>query len=295
MTTPDPLAPYRASIQQLRRQTEELLANTLSRPPIQGSPLDGVHREIFAGIGSAVTGELFGRRRVGSSIGRAIAANSQVAQRQRVAQAARSDAGAVVQQARQVVDSISSIVGPHESRTLRAILARAEAAQRPDTILRRVLEVVGRAEGWQPLPPSTDAGEPHAASLHDLEREFRRCIERCLGSLTPNWWNDRIPSEVRTRAERRKSLRERVWPWLDGGDHPLVDYLDFPDYSKIILDSQNWPQAFSTVFVDPEALRVKLRELEPIRNDLAHLRPLGRANGDRLRLYSRELTRQMRP
>ena len=52
----------------------------------------------------------------------------------------------------------------------------------------------------------------------------------------------------------------------------------FPDYAKIIFEPKNWEQAFSLVFVDAETLRVKLRELEPIRTDVAHSRKLSLAH-----------------
>lgn len=125
--------------------------------------------------------------------------------------------------------------------------------------------------------------------LRILERELRRCIEERLSRLSANWWTELVPEEVRLHAERRMASRDRVWPWLDGGEHRPIEYLDFPDYARVILETQNWQRAFSGVFVDREALRVKLHELEPIRNDIAHSRQISTANDDRLRLYAREL------
>jgi hypothetical protein len=85
-----------------------------------------------------------------------------------------------------------------------------------------------------------------------------------------------------------------MWPWLDSANHTIVEYLDFPDYATILLESQNWVEGFAPIFVDPDSLRVKLRELDPIQNDLAHARQISSANAERLRLYSRELVNQMR-
>lgn len=290
---PDPLARHRGAIQQLRWRAEQLLEAHSHRPAAERSPLETLHREVLAGVGGALTSELFGRKRLGSSTGRAIAANAQFAQRQRERQAARTEARDVAQQARQLVSSTASVIGSRSAQSLSRLLAQADAAQRPETALRKVLEVAGRLEAWRLSAPTPIAGGPIIETLRNLERELRRCIESRLFRLSSNWWNERIPQDVRSRAERRKSLRERVWPWLDGGDHPLVEYLDFPDYSKIILDPQNWAQTFSSIFMDSDAIRVKLRELEPIRNDLAHSRSLTSANSERLRLYARELIQQM--
>ena len=289
----DPLVPHRPAIRELRWRAEQVLAAVSTSPTGQRSPLDALHREVFAGLGAALTGQLLCRRRVGSSIGRAIAANSQAAQRRQATHAVRSEAGSVVQQAHLVVNSVSSVVGPRESRTLRGLLSRAEAASRADTALRRILELVCRLEAWQPtqpaLPPVTMATE----LLMTLESALRRCIGDHLSRLTPNWWNERIPVEVRSHAERRKAIRDRIWPWLDGGDHALVEYLDFPDYAKVILNTRNWEEAFCPLFLDGDSVKLKLRELEPIRNDLAHSRGITPANADRLRLYTRELVECM--
>ncbi len=290
----DPLQPHRTAIQQLRSRTEQQLAAASDLSVARRSPFDGLHREVFGSIGAAISGELFGRRRIGSSAGRGIAANSQARQRRQATHAARTEAGAVVQQARQVVDSIATIIGPRESRILGTMLSRAAAAQRADTVLRRVLLIVVRIESWQPPAPASLLAAPSIDELRTLEQELRRCIEDRLSRLSPNWWSERVPAEVRRHAERRKALRDRVWPWLASGNYSLVEYLDFPDYATILLESQNWLEGFAPIFVDADSLRVKLRELEPIRNDLAHARQISSANAERLRLYSRELVNQMR-
>ena len=291
---PDPLGPHRTALQQLRWRAEQLLSATARRPATRLTPADQVHRELFAGIGGALTSEFLGRRRIGSSVGRAIAVNAQTAQRQREAEASRATAHDLVTEVRQLVHSVSQVLGPRQTQSFLRLLAEADSAHRPDTSVRRVLEAVGRIEGWQPPPrPARPSGQPSDA-LHTLERELRRCIEGRLSRLTENWWIERVPEEVRSRAERRMSLREHVWPWLTGGEDSPIEYLDFPDYSRVLLDPQNWQQAFSPVFVDMDALRVKLRELEPIRNDVAHSRKVTVANAERLRLYAHELIDRMK-
>ena len=216
-----------------------------------------------------------------------------MAQRQREAEAARATAHDLVAEARHLVHSVSPVVGARQTQSFLRLLAQADSAHRPDTSVRKVLEAVGRVEGWQPPPRPARLSEQPSDALHTLERELRRCIEGRLSRLTENWWIERVPEEVRSRAERRMSLREHVWPWLEGGEDSPIEYLDFPDYSRVLLDPQNWQQAFSPVFVDMDALRVKLRELEPIRNDVAHSRQVTVANAERLRLYARELIDRM--
>src|SRR2546422_3527418 len=100
----------------------------------------------------------------------------------------------------------------------------------------------------------------------------------------------RVPEDVRSNAEMRKAARESIWPWQEDRDLPLIHYVNFADYSKIICRRDNWREAFAGTFGDAEHLRSKLRELETIRNDVAHARELSETARDRLRVYSRDLS-----
>lgn len=289
----DPLVPHRHSIQQLRLQTEQFLRSRERGSTALPSAIDVARRELAGELGGALSQGLFGRKRIGVSLARAIAKNTQQAERVRRKEEARSEVGVLVERAKVLVSVAGPEIGPRLAQSLQRTLGEAEAARLPETAARKVLLVLGRLEGWHSPLPSLSTGNGDALSLRTLERALRGCIEGRLSALTPRWWEERIPPEVRARAERRKSLRNRVWPWLEGGEHSPIEYLDFPDYSKVILDAQNWTQAFADVFVDQKNLDVKLHELEPIRNDIAHSREPTRANRDRLRLYSAELVQQM--
>ena len=85
-----------------------------------------------------------------------------------------------------------------------------------------------------------------------------------------------------------------TWPWSGGENPNPIEWVDFADYAKIISRRDNWRDTFGGTFHDAEALRTKLRELEPIRNDIAHNRGLSAAARDKLRLYSRDLLRSMK-
>ena len=127
--------------------------------------------------------------------------------------------------------------------------------------------------------------------LRQLEEYLRSLIEKTLLSLSSNWWIERVPGDVRTNAEDRKRKNHLQWPWLAGTDlHPIY-YVDFPDYVKIIRKKDNWRDVFVRVFKNEELISVKLRELEPIRNAVAHSRPLPRNGLERLRLNSKDILR----
>lgn len=109
-------------------------------------------------------------------------------------------------------------------------------------------------------------------TLMKIESALREVIRSELEALTPNWWDQRVHPEIRLEAELRKERRERLYPWTDERDLPLVNYLDFNDYARIICKRDNWRESFQRIFKDEEWLRVTLRQLDPIRKDIAHSR-----------------------
>jgi hypothetical protein len=127
-----------------------------------------------------------------------------------------------------------------------------------------------------------------------LETNLRTFISSKLSSIDGSWWTDRVPQDVRERAELRKSRNERPYPWASEQDLHPVAFVDFPDYAKIILRRDNWDQVFRATFGDKEAISTKLRELEPIRNAIAHFRTLGRSQETKLELYAGEILEALR-
>ena len=145
---------------------------------------------------------------------------------------------------------------------------------------------VGRKKPSQkiPYPPQ----EPYKI-LKELETKMRDCIQVKLGSLSKNWWKEKVPKDVKDRAESRKNKNEKQYPWHKEKSLPLVFYIDFTDYIKIILRRDNWKDKFQKVFKDKEIVSAKLRELEPIRNAIAHSRELNKTEFNKLKLYSEDL------
>ena len=125
--------------------------------------------------------------------------------------------------------------------------------------------------------------------LQKLETKLRECIQTQLETVSKNWWKERIPKDVQEKAELRKTKNEKQWPWHTTKDLPFVFYIDFTDYVKIITKRDNWKQVFKEIFKERETISVKLRELEPIRNAIAHFRELNRRELDKLKLLSEEI------
>ena len=130
--------------------------------------------------------------------------------------------------------------------------------------------------------------EPYKV-LQKLETKLRECIQTQLEAISKNWWKEKIPNDVQEKAELRKIKNEKQWPWHISKYLPLIFYVDFTDYAKIITRRDNWKQVFKGIFKDREAISVKLRELEPIRNAIAHFRELSPRELDKLKLLSEEI------
>ena len=124
--------------------------------------------------------------------------------------------------------------------------------------------------------------------LKKLENKLRICIETHLSTQYPKWWTERIPNDVRNRAEDRKSKDETLWPWSNKS-HDLISFVDFNDYIKIITRRDNWGEIFGKIFKEKTLLTAKLKELDPIRNAIAHSRPLNSNDRMRLKLHAQDL------
>jgi ATP-dependent Lon protease len=126
--------------------------------------------------------------------------------------------------------------------------------------------------------------EPHVA-LDALESVLRSCIRTSLERLSDNWWVERIPPDVRQNAEQS---RER-----DEMKHELLEYVNFPDYLKIITRRDNWRDAFVKIFNDENIVTAALKELEPIRNAVRHSRKLTKEQEEKLNVFAKDITRMI--
>jgi len=170
---------------------------------------------------------------------------------------------------------------------------------KPETRIRHAISIL-RSITTYPLIYNTDIPqilemqrqkpleEPYKI-LQKLETKLRECIQTQLETVSKNWWKERVPNDVREKAELRKAKNEQQWPWHTSKDLQPIFYVDFTDYVKIITRRDNWEQVFKEIFKDRETISVKLKELEPIRNAIAHFRELSRRELEKLKLLFEEI------
>ena len=126
--------------------------------------------------------------------------------------------------------------------------------------------------------------------LKNLETNLRLLIETKFSQKSKNWWNERMPNDVKSNAELRKIKNETTWPWYENQiSNTTITYLDFNDYIKIIRRRDNWNEIFKDIFDDEELISAKLRELAPIRNKIAHSRDLEKGDIERLKINTKDV------
>jgi len=123
--------------------------------------------------------------------------------------------------------------------------------------------------------------------LFILEKTLRCFVRNELSKICEKWWRQRIPGDVWSAAEERKRDEEkRLMHSIDL--HPLW-YVDFYDYVKIIVRKNNWEEVFKAVFINKEGFKTSMEKLVPIRNKVAHMRPLSIREKKSLDAWSEEL------
>ncbi len=191
-----------------------------------------------------------------------------------------------------------NLVQPGNSEILLRKLNPVIRCSKTETKIKRVLAVLDEVSSLplihnMSLPTKEEVKEKEKKMPYEtfqrLENAFREFISGELSKITPDWWIQRVPPDVREHAEDRKTKSENLWPWHHEKDLPLIYYVDFPDYIKIITRKDNWKDIFAPIIRDKEAVSTKLRELEPIRNDIAHSREISAHAREKLEIYVREI------
>ncbi len=128
--------------------------------------------------------------------------------------------------------------------------------------------------------------------LSEFEDEFRTFLEETLRHAQKNW-EERIPKDVLERLKERQNdarIRRKT-------TYSLLHYIDFPNYLSIILhrtDSfSNW-DIFEPYFVSIGWIKGRLIEMNEIRNDLAHPKPLEPLQYRKLQLYIDEICERIK-
>jgi|GEM_PF-3022224 len=152
----------------------------------------------------------------------------------------------------------------------------SEVENELDTAIRSNTDVIFNYEGYQLIVL--------------LERFLRENIHERICVPFEDTLTERIDPIIINNWESRKK-REENNPLLDG-KYRLIDHCDFSDFRKILEKEENC-QVFSDI-LNSRQLRIvisKLDELEPIRNKIAHSKPLTKREFDKLKMYAEDMVR----
>ena len=135
-----------------------------------------------------------------------------------------------------------------------------------------------------PVPQAPESPDPgavfdpmHGVVLTTLEQRLRHIVEERLRDLVgPNWFKRRVSKAVRDRCLKRQEEERQARPRRPVFDP--IQYADFMDLADTIGRADNWPEAFKSIFQNREDLMVSLHRLHPVRNAIAHSRPLGKSD-----------------
>lgn len=113
----------------------------------------------------------------------------------------------------------------------------------------------------------------HHAAMRDIENHLRVFIVRHLSAVEPRWEKQRVPGDMlkkwRERQEADRALGRAVFG--------AIYYADLAELGQIIGRNDNW-MIFQPFFEARDGLLVSLSRLTPIRNAIAHGRPLSQTD-----------------
>jgi len=125
------------------------------------------------------------------------------------------------------------------------------------------------------------------ARLFNIENQLRKFIEdKLIIKYGPDWWNKGLSAGLKAKTEDRKET-ELKEAWKVAEIKSNMDYLSFEHLSGVIIT--NWNGVFDMIFYNQDKIKLKLTELETIRNAIAHCRTLSDDSLKKIQMYSDEI------
>jgi len=124
--------------------------------------------------------------------------------------------------------------------------------------------------------------------IYLLEKNLRDLIVGKMQDKSRNsgsvGWVTYIPRDIIKKCEKRANEERKSYQSL--GSEQLIDYGDFKDLGTICVENRD---VFDKVFNDVDIIVLKLKELEMIRNTIAHNRSINRRELRRLELFYEDI------
>jgi HEPN superfamily Swt1-like protein len=152
----------------------------------------------------------------------------------------------------------------------------AEAGQAEERLLSEAIAPFGVSRRNQAI----EMGRLYVL-LNCFENEVRALIRERLEEAEGSEWIEKIPSGVRTYADKRQkeALSDS---WLEGEKSDILGFVDFGHLASIIIEK--WPY-FQDIIPSQHWLKQRMDEMEKARHFIAHNRQLLPSEFQRLYMY----------
>jgi hypothetical protein len=131
--------------------------------------------------------------------------------------------------------------------------------------------------------------------IYIFENSIRNFVRITMDKAYPGgWWNEkRIPNGPKKKAESRKK-EEGKNLWHGSRSNNMLDYIDLDELENIIShNTQILTLYFRGLPKDLDWLKIKIKEIYPSRNVLAHNNPLSKDDIERVKVICRDWQKQL--
>lgn len=131
--------------------------------------------------------------------------------------------------------------------------------------------------------------------IYIFENSVRNFIRKAMNKAFPEgWWNEkRIPVDPFRKANSRKD-EEGKNLWHGTRSSNMLDYVDLDEVEKVISrNAETLTPYFKGLPKDIEWLKIKIKELYPSRNVIAHCNPLSNDDIERVKVICRDWQKQL--
>lgn len=131
--------------------------------------------------------------------------------------------------------------------------------------------------------------------IYVFENSVRNCIRQAMDKAFPSgWWNEtRITVEVFRRASSRKQ-EEGKNLWHGSRSQNMLDYVDLDELEKVISkNTDTLTPYFKGLPKELDWLKIKIKEIYPSRNVIAHCNPLSDHDIKRVQVICRDWQDQL--
>jgi len=132
-------------------------------------------------------------------------------------------------------------------------------------------------------------------SIYIFENSVRNFVRKAMDKAFPEgWWNEkRIPVDPFRKANSRKDEEGRNL-WHGTRSSNMLDYVDLDEVEKVVSrNAEILTPYFRGLPKDIEWLKIKIKELYPSRNVIAHCNPLSKDDIERVKVICRDWQKQL--